>query len=211
MKTFVFPLHTPMMPGCQLALKVFEPRYLDLVAQVGKTGQKFVISGLTSGSETSTDVRFLDFGCLVDIIDFDQEDAGLLHLRVQGDQLVELSDVELNSDGLWQANTQLIDYQLTEISEDMQFQMIKLYDMVIEHPFLKRRNLKVDGNNPELVINFLCMWLPLSFDARIRIMKSKDSGKKAMQIMHELDAIQQDLEKANIGDDGKGLENLPEQ
>jgi len=178
---------------------------------IGKIGQGdgfFVISGLTAGQETGNDVKFLDIGCLAKIVDFDQEAEGLLHIRVQGHVLVELENAQQNQSGQWQADCIETNYQQEDIEPDFATQMVKLYDTVVEHPFLKRRNLKIDANDSEQVINFLCMWLPMSFDARTRIMRTVSSHKKATQIMIELDAIQQDLERANLGTDGQGLSDL---
>ena len=37
----LFPLHAVLVPGGALDLRVFEPRYLDLVRECGRTGRGF--------------------------------------------------------------------------------------------------------------------------------------------------------------------------
>ena len=39
----LFPLHAVLLPGAPLGLRVFEPRYLDLVAECGRKGSGFGI------------------------------------------------------------------------------------------------------------------------------------------------------------------------
>src|SRR3546814_14429606 len=39
----LFPLHTVLLPGAALGLRVFEPRYLDLVRECGRSGGGFGI------------------------------------------------------------------------------------------------------------------------------------------------------------------------
>ena len=37
----LFPLHAVLLPGATLSLRVFEPRYLDLVRECGRSGSSF--------------------------------------------------------------------------------------------------------------------------------------------------------------------------
>ena len=48
----LFPLHTVLVPGASLGLRVFEPRYLDLVRECGRSGGTFGICLITEGEES---------------------------------------------------------------------------------------------------------------------------------------------------------------
>src|SRR3546814_2206395 len=49
----LFPLHTVLLPGAALGLRVFEPRYLDLVRECGRSGGGFGICLIRSEEHTS--------------------------------------------------------------------------------------------------------------------------------------------------------------
>ena len=45
----VFPLNTPLLPGCKMPLQIFEQRYLDMVSSCMKAGTGFVVALLEPG------------------------------------------------------------------------------------------------------------------------------------------------------------------
>ena len=45
----LFPLHTVLLPGAALGLRVFEPRYLDLVRDCGRNGRGFGVCLILRG------------------------------------------------------------------------------------------------------------------------------------------------------------------
>ncbi|MGO4780230.1 LON peptidase substrate-binding domain-containing protein, partial [Lysobacter sp. 2RAB21] len=47
----LFPLHTVLLPGGSLGLRVFERRYLDLVRECGRQGRGFGVCLIIDGSE----------------------------------------------------------------------------------------------------------------------------------------------------------------
>ncbi len=47
----LFPLHTVLVPGAALGLRVFEPRYLDLIRDCGRQGRGFGVCMIIDGEE----------------------------------------------------------------------------------------------------------------------------------------------------------------
>lgn len=80
----LFLLNTVLFPGGQLALKVFEARYLDMVSQCLKSGEPFGVCLLKSGSEVGEAGEPQPVGTLASIEHWDMPEAGILHILVRG-------------------------------------------------------------------------------------------------------------------------------
>lgn len=102
----LFPLGLVLFPGAQLALRVFEARYLDLVSACLKSGAGFGVVCLKRGGDTRTaaKVEFETIGVLARIDDVDAEQAGILRLRCTGlSRFRLLGPAWQRDDGLWQS------------------------------------------------------------------------------------------------------------
>jgi len=80
----LFPLRTVLVPGGTLALRVFEPRYLDLVRECGRHGSTFGVCLLLDGAEAGVATSTAAVGTEAAIEDFGSGDDGLLSLRLRG-------------------------------------------------------------------------------------------------------------------------------
>lgn len=97
----LFPLNTVLFPGCNLDLQIFEARYLDMIGRCMKQGGGFGVVCITEGEQVgSAPDAFAAYGCQAVIEDFQQQDNGLLGIRVKGGQRFEVDDFELLKDNL---------------------------------------------------------------------------------------------------------------
>jgi Lon protease-like protein len=97
----LFPLPTVLLPGAALDLRVFEPRYLDLVRDCGREGSGFGICLLLAdaGGEGSAAAPAA-WGTEARIEDFGSGDDGLLTLRVRGCRRFRVQRTRVRSNGL---------------------------------------------------------------------------------------------------------------
>ena len=79
----LFPLRTVLYPGGPLALRVFEPRYLDMVSDCLRTGSNFGVVAIETGAETGA-ATFHETGTLARIVDWYQERDGILGIVAVG-------------------------------------------------------------------------------------------------------------------------------
>jgi len=96
----LFPLPTVLVPGAALGLRVFEPRYLDLVSECGRKGSGFGICLLMDGDEGEQTSAAAAFGTEALIEDFDTGDDGLLTLRVRGARRFHANQLKVRDNGL---------------------------------------------------------------------------------------------------------------
>jgi Lon protease-like protein len=96
----LFPLHTVLLPGAALGLRVFEPRYLDLVRDCGRSGCGFGICLILDGDEAGSPATSAAFGTEACIEDFGTGSDGLLTLRVRGARRFHVQRTRVRDNGL---------------------------------------------------------------------------------------------------------------
>jgi uncharacterized protein len=96
----LFPLKTVLVPGAALAIRVFEPRYLDLVRDCGRSGEGFGVCLILQGAETGAAASTAAFGTEARIEDFGTGDDGLLTLHVRGCRRFHVQHTRVRDNGL---------------------------------------------------------------------------------------------------------------
>ena len=96
----LFPLHSVLVPGAPMGLRVFEPRYLDLVSECGRNGRGFGVCLILEGEEAGPPAAAAAFGTEALIEDFGTGEDGLLTLRVRGARRLLAQRVRVRDNGL---------------------------------------------------------------------------------------------------------------
>ena len=96
----LFPLHTVLLPGAALGLRVFEARYLDLVRDCGRNSRGFGVCMILKGEEVGAPATAAAFGTEALIEDFGQGDDGLLTLRIRGARRFHVERARVRDNGL---------------------------------------------------------------------------------------------------------------
>ncbi len=96
----LFPLHTVLFPGGALPLRVFEPRYLDMISNCMKDGSNFGVCLIQEGKDTGAAARTYDVGTLVEISYFHLRDDGLLGITIQGLQRFHIDRLRVQDNQL---------------------------------------------------------------------------------------------------------------
>jgi len=116
----LFPLSSVVLPGGLLPLRIFEPRYLDMVRDCFKHQAGFGVCLIKEGAEVGATAVPLAFGTLVDIVDWDQDDSGLLTISALGKQKFRIIDTVKSRSGLLSGNVELLPYELSSpVPHDM--------------------------------------------------------------------------------------------
>lgn len=96
----LLPLPTVLLPGAALGLRVFEPRYLDLVRECGRRGDGFGICLILDGEQAGAPATPAAFGTEALIEDFGTGDDGLLTLQVRGARRFHVRRTRVRDNGL---------------------------------------------------------------------------------------------------------------
>lgn len=96
----LFPLHSVLLPGAAMDLRVFEPRYLDLVRDCGRRGTGFGVCLILDGAETGAPATPAAYGTEARIEDFGSTPEGLLTLQVRGTRRFHVRRTRVRDNGL---------------------------------------------------------------------------------------------------------------
>lgn len=95
----LFPLKTVLFPGGPLPLRIFEPRYVDMIGRCMKSSTGFGVVLIREGEETGT-ARTWEVGTMATIVDFDQLQDGTLGIVAIGGGRFILRSSHRERDGL---------------------------------------------------------------------------------------------------------------
>lgn len=103
----LFPLKTVLFPGGPLRLRIFEPRYLDMIGRCMRTESEFGVAMIVEGAEVGP-ARTALVGTTAAIHDFEQLSGGLLGISARGRSRFRIQNVEQQSDGLNVAEVEML-------------------------------------------------------------------------------------------------------
>jgi Lon protease-like protein len=190
----LFPLQTVLFPGGLLSMKVFEARYLDLMAACLREQRPFGVIALraaaTASPQPHEDGGALDIestGVVAELIDVDSANAGILQVRCRGMQRFGVERSHRQDDGLWLAT-------ITPLPEDPALAPSASALGTVRGLANAIAALKARGAEPFLppyrfdqagwVANRWCEILPISLAAKQKLMELGDPGMR-LQLVDE--------------------------
>lgn len=99
----LFPLNVVLFPGGPLPLRIFEPRYVDMIKRCMREGAPFGVVAISDGgAEAGESVAksFADIGTSARIVDFDLLEDGLLGIACRGERRFLVREHHRKADGL---------------------------------------------------------------------------------------------------------------
>jgi Lon protease-like protein len=100
MEVPLFPLNTVIFPGGVLPLRIFEPRYLDMVSDCLRSDGGFGVFLIKSGQETGRPAEIHLIGTLCKIVDWTTLPDGLLGITAHGERKLRVLASRTRSDHL---------------------------------------------------------------------------------------------------------------
>lgn len=177
----LFPLRTVLFPDGLLGLKVFEARYLDLVARCLREARSFGVICLRQGAEAGRSgeaVLFESVGVQAQLLEVDSESAGILRVRCQGARRFRLQgEPSQEANGLWTASIAEVDPDPVRVPAAAMFKTVQALAQAIaslrdkgQLPFAEPFRLDDAG----WVANRWCELLPISLAAKQKLMELDD-------------------------------------
>ena len=96
----LFPLHSVLFPGGNLRLRVFEPRYLDLVRRCTREDACFGVCLIMEGSESGAPAVPAAWGTRARISDFFATAEGMLGIAASGEGRFRVLRTRVRDNGL---------------------------------------------------------------------------------------------------------------
>tara|TARA_R110002049_G_scaffold95306_4_gene233977 strand:- start:1119 stop:1715 length:597 start_codon:yes stop_codon:yes gene_type:complete len=161
----LFPLSGVLLPYGRMPLKIFEPRYLDLVRDSMKSDSPFGVVWIRRGAEVAQRGRAApqlgDYGTCARIVDWDQLPDGLLGITIEGGECFELFETSTRSNGLVVGQVEMKAAIAPAPMSDVWLSLLDVLRSLETHPHVERMKLRVDYNNAWQVAYTLLQLLPL--------------------------------------------------
>ena len=191
MSLALFPLNTVLFPGCILDLQIFEARYLDMIGRCMKKGEGFGVVCILDGSEVGNAPQGIaGIGCEALIRDFQQQDNGLLGIRVEGGRRFEVLGTELQRDQLLLAQVEWLDDAPEQPLQEEDQDLLALLKALAEHPMVAALNMNTEVAGQQSLSNQLAYLLPFAEADKIELLQVNDPQQRLDGIQVLLDEIQ---------------------
>jgi len=114
----LFPLNTVLFPGGVLPLRIFEPRYLDLLKAAIEADYRFGVVLIKNGVEVAGDSTPHEIGTVARIAHIGEPDRSVIPLVVVGEQRFRIVSID-RDDSFSNANVELLDDELGDLNSDL--------------------------------------------------------------------------------------------
>ena len=194
MSLALFPLNTVLFPGCVLDLQIFEARYLDMISRCMKQGAGFGVVCLLEGDEVGLAPEgYALIGCEARITDFQQQDNGLLGIRVAGGRRFKVLRTEVQRDQLLVAEVEWLEDEPEQPLQEEDDDLVALLKALAEHPMVVALNMGTEANGQQSLANQLAYLLPFSELDKIDLLQLDDPQQRLDAIQALLDELQGEL------------------
>jgi len=178
----LFPLKTVLLPANTLALKIFEPRYLDMIANCMREDSLFGVVLIHRGEEAGSATDIYSVGTTATISDWEHRDDGLLGVTALGVQRFEILSTRTQSDGLTLAEIEMLeDNDSNEIPEQYHY-MLQLLD----HISAQAGRIRSDNQSFCEILYQLIYLMPIDVALKQRLLEMPDYSDRAVILHAEL-------------------------
>lgn len=201
-ETPLFPLRSVLFPDGYLPLRIFEPRYLDMVQRCHAQGHAFGVVALTEGQEVRQRdgagfqrEAFHAVGTLARIEHFAHEQPGLIQLRTRGTQRFHLRSSRCLSHGLWVGTLTLLPPDVAvPVPDDLRSAARQLQDLLEgwrerDGPEELPLQPPYDWDDAGWLANRWAELLPMPADERQRLMALDNPLLRLELVVDRLDAL----------------------
>ena len=189
----LFPLHAVLLPGAPLGLRVFERRYLDLVAECGRSGRGFGICLIMDGEEVGSPATPAAFGVEARIEDFGSDRNGLLTLQVRGQRRSRVTRTRVRDNGLLVGEVQWCEEPAAMPLRPQHATLATLLAELLDkvggvHPDLGHASANLRQLEDAAWVGWrLAELLPVSDEQRLALLQEDDPHRRLDRVLEWLD------------------------
>jgi len=188
----LFPLKTVMFPGGVLPLRIFEPRYLDMVCECLRTDSEIGVVLIQEGDEIGEAAETYPVGTLCMISYWNRRTDGLLGITLRGNRRFKMLSSEVQSNQLIIAEVEpLIEMQHIDIQQKYQGMASLLRKIIskLEPPYT---SMPTHYDDLEWVSARLVELLPLPLDYKQQLLEADD-------IFYRIEELYSQIQQSKVG------------
>lgn len=190
----LFPLGTVLFNGGQLPLRIFEPRYVDMVSRCMKTDTGFGVVLIRSGSEirtsrqdsgpdifhTGTEARIEDFNALSD---------GGLGIVARGDRKLRVRSSRVQDDGLLVGDVEFLPSEPEALVDERFDSLVEILQELIKHPMIQKMDLPFDFADARSVGWRLAELLPIEAEIKQSLLQMQLPRERLVELVRIVEKL----------------------
>lgn len=188
----LFPLNTVLFPGGVLPLRIFEPRYLDMVSECLKTDSGIGVVLIRNGREVGELADTYEVGTLSHIRYWHKRQDGLLGVTLQGEQRFRIISTDVRPNQLLIAEVELLPEPPVIPVTDAHQQLVDLLKQIINQLEPPYTTLIPAYENASWVSARLIELLPIDMPVKQKLLMTDDAGQRLDSItsmLHKMDIL----------------------
>lgn len=170
----LFPLHSIVFPGGVLPLRIFEPRYLDMISRCLRDDSGFGICMIRSGQDTGETPEINGIGVVVRVVDWERLDNGMLGISAQGQRKFHVLSTQVEKDKLMIGQVQWLEPEPCVPVPDTSAALSELLRRIVKQLPKAYTQLQVDFDDAASVGGRLCELLPFDPAFKQRMLELDD-------------------------------------
>ncbi len=182
----IFPLKTVLFPEGPLSLKIFEPRYLDMLTECEKNGTGFGVCLIRDGNETGKAADIYLTGTLAQVTFWENRKDGLLGVSVKGERKFYILDKTIEKNELTVAEIKLVELEPVQAVPEQFLPMVTVLEKIMQslkHPYI---TLEKKYNNACWVGSRLGELLPLSLEKKQQLLEMNEANARLAMLYEEM-------------------------
>lgn len=185
----LFPLNSVLFPGGVLPLRVFEPRYLDMVSSCLRNNTAIGVVLIRDGAETGPAPSTHETGTLSEICYFNKRKDGILGVTLRGTQRFQIRSSTIQHNQLILAEVDTLPNNSPLINPDEYRPMTELLRKILAQLKPPYATMATHFDDLEWVSARLCELLPLPLALKQEMLCLDDSVQR-------LECLQRHLRQA---------------
>ncbi|MCY4212165.1 MAG: LON peptidase substrate-binding domain-containing protein [Gammaproteobacteria bacterium] len=168
----LFPLGVVLFEGGRLPLRIFEPRYLDMISERMREDSPFGIVLIRSGVEArvgddapdeagASAPEIFEVGTYARVVDFNALDGGLLGIVVEGGAKFRIHKTWEQYDRLLRGLVETLPAEPSGTLGEADQPVIDILRALLKHPMVEKLGLEVDFGDAGAVSRQLAELLPV--------------------------------------------------
>jgi len=182
----LFPLNTVLFPGGVLPLRIFEPRYLDMVSNCLRTDTRIGVILIKDGSEVGEAADVHDIGTLTTISYWNKRNDGLLGITLKGETRFQVISLAVESNQLIMAEVEVLPVE-HEVDIRTEFQhMVDLLKQIIAQLDPPYTTMPTHYDDAGWVSSRLVELLPLKLNEKQALLQLADPEQRLSELQQRM-------------------------
>ncbi len=190
----LFPLRAVLFPYGRMPLRIFEPRYVDLVRDCLKQESEFGVVWIREGSEAVVDVdnampKLAQIGCTARIVDWDALSNGHLGITVEGRTKFRILATQQRPNYLVVADAEALAEEAALAIPERANDLTELLRQLMTHPLVERVKLEPQTADAGRMANQIAQLLPIPEANKFALLAETDPLRRLDRLLLILEQL----------------------